>query len=486
MTKLKDLEGFFKPKSVAFYGASNMMQKFGSIHLTNLLSAGYKGKMFPIHPKEDNILGFRAYKNIQDVPDQVDLAVMAINPDLVNKFLEECGQKGIKYVIILSGGFSEVGNEQAQNKMKQIAEKYDQKILGPNCSGEVITPSVNITHVPWPPRKGGVSIVSQSGTYAVQPLIAISSKIGVGISKIISVGNEVNTDLVDFLEALEEDEETTSIGIYFEAVRRGKEFIDLITRINLKKPIVIIPIGQTEAGTRSAKSHTAAITSPGYVIDSICEQTGAIKVKSSIDMLNLLNCFDSLPLPKGNRVAILTLGGGPGTLMSDLFESNGMKVPMLSKQLQEKLKPWMPETASTLNPIDLTYSDDMQNFLSILPDILLKSNEIDSLIFYGLMGTEYFKHLVNVPDFMKDHESVVTMKNFGDMMEDFFIALFDEIIEFKEKYKKPIIITCYNTREEKFVAYLQDHGIPVYYPEEGVWTLIRMWEYSEFLKSKGG
>ncbi|MFX1389251.1 MAG: CoA-binding protein [Promethearchaeota archaeon] len=481
MNKWKEFEGFFNPKAVAFYGASNMMQKFGSIHLINLLSAGYQGKVYPIHPKEDEILGFKAYKNIRDIPEEVDLTVMAINPDLVNKFLEDCGQKGVNNVIILSGGFLEVGNKEAQDKMRHIAEKYNIKIMGPNCSGEVVTPYVNITHVPWPPREGGVSIISQSGTYAVQPLIAINSKIGVGISKIISVGNEVNTDIVDYLEVLEDDNKTTTIGIYFEAVRRGKEFIALINRINLKKPIVIIPIGQTEAGTRSAKSHTAAITSPGYIIDSICEQTGAIKVKNSIEMLNLLNGFDSLPLPKGNRVAILTLGGGPGTLMSDLFESNGMKVPMLSRELQEKLRPWMPETASTINPIDLTYSDDMQNFLNVLPEILLKSDEIDSLIFYGLMGTEYFKNLVNVPDFMKQHESVVTMRNFGDMMEDFFIALFDEIIEFKNKYQKPIILTCYNTREEKFVVYLQDHGIPVYYPEEGVWTLIRMWEYSKFL-----
>jgi len=484
MPKLKEFDGFFNPKTVVFYGASNMMQKFGSIHLTNLLSAGFQGKVIPIHPKEEQILGFKTYKNIKEVQEKIDLVVMAINPNLINGFLEDCGQKGINHVIVLSGGFLEVGNKEAQDEMKNIADKYNIKIMGPNCSGEVVTPSINITHVPWPPRKGGVSIVSQSGTYAVQPLIAISSKIGLGISKIISVGNEVNTDLVDYLEALEEDDQTTCIGIYFETVRRGQDFINIIDKINKKKPIVIIPIGQTEAGTRSAKSHTAAITSPGYVIDSICEQTGAIKVKNSIDMLNLLNAFDSLPLPKGNRVAILTLGGGPGTLMSDLFESNGMKVPMLSVEIQDKLKPWMPEIASTINPIDLTYSDDMQNFLNVLPEILLKSDEIDSLIFYGLMGTEYFKNLVNVPDYMKDHESIITMKNFGEMMEDFFIALFDEIIDFKEKYQKPIILTCYNTREEKFVAYLQDNGIPVYYPEEGVWTLIRMWQYSKFLLSK--
>ncbi|MFX0023571.1 MAG: CoA-binding protein, partial [Candidatus Hermodarchaeota archaeon] len=144
-----------------------MMQKFGSIHLANLLSAGFKGKVIPIHPKEEEILGFKAYKNIKDVPENVDLVVMAINPKLINQFLEECGQKGIEHVIILSGGFLEVGNKEAQDKMKSVAEKYNIKIMGPNCSGEVVTPFINITHVPWPPRKGGVSIVSQSGTYAV-------------------------------------------------------------------------------------------------------------------------------------------------------------------------------------------------------------------------------------------------------------------------------------------------------------------------------
>lgn len=484
MTKLEEFNGFFKPNSVAFYGVSSIMHKFGTLHLVNLVSAGFEGRIFPIHPKEEEIMGFKTFKNIKDVSDHVDLVVMAIPPHLVNPFLEDCGQKGIKHVIILSGGFLEVGNKEGQEKMKEIADKYGIKIMGPNCSGEVVAPLLNITHVPWPPRKGGVSIISQSGTFAVQPLIAISDKIGVGISKIISVGNEVNTDIVDYLEALEEDEDTTCIGLFIETVRRGKKFIEMVESINPKKPIVIIPIGLTEAGSRSAKSHTAAITSPSFVIDSICEQTGAIEVKSSIEMLNLLNGFDTLPLLKGNRVGILTLGGGPGSLMSDLFESNGMVVPLLSEELQEKLKPWMPETASTINPIDLTYSDDMQNYLNVLPDILLKSDEIDSLIIYGLMGTEYFKNLLNVPDYLKNNPSVETMRNFGDMMEEFFIAIFDELIKYKNKYKKPIILTCYNTRKEKFVAYLQDHGIPVYFPEEGVRVLIRMWQYAKFMKSK--
>lgn len=484
MTKLEEFNGFFKPNSVAFYGVSSIMHKFGTLHLVNLVSAGFEGRIFPIHPKEEEIMGFKTFKNIKDVSDHVDLVVMAIPPHLVNPFLEDCGQKGIKHVIILSGGFLEVGNKEGQEKMKEIADKYGIKIMGPNCSGEVVAPLLNITHVPWPPRKGGVSIISQSGTFAVQPLIAISDKIGVGISKIISVGNEVNTDIVDYLEALEEDEDTTCIGLFIETVRRGKKFIEMVESINPKKPIVIIPIGLTEAGSRSAKSHTAAITSPSFVIDSICEQTGAIEVKSSIEMLNLLNGFDTLPLLKGNRVGILTLGGGPGSLMSDLFESNGMVVPLLSEELQEKLKPWMPETASTINPIDLTYSDDMQNYLNVLSDILLKSDEIDSLIIYGLMGTEYFKNLLNVPDYLKNNPSVETMRNFGDMMEEFFIAIFDELIKYKNKYKKPIILTCYNTRKEKFVAYLQDHGIPVYFPEEGVRVLIRMWQYAKFMKSK--
>ncbi|MBD3194502.1 MAG: hypothetical protein GF317_05560, partial [Candidatus Lokiarchaeota archaeon] len=445
---------------------------------------GFQGKVIPIHHKEDEILGFKAYTSIEQVPDSVDLAVIATPTEYVNNILDGLGQNGVRHSIVLSGGFLEAGNQKGQEEMKNIGEKYNMKIMGPNCSGEVVAPDINITHVPWPPRKGGASIISQSGTYAVQPLIAISEKIGLGISKIVSVGNEVNTDLVDFLEAFEEDKDTNCIGIYFEAVRRGKKFIEVVERLNLEKPIVIIPIGQTDAGTRSAKSHTAAITSPGYIIDSICEQTGAVRVKNSIDMLNLLNAFDSLPLPKGNRVGILTMGGGPGTLMSDLLESNDMKVPVLSDELQDKLKPWMPETASTINPIDLTYSDDMQNYLNILPDILLQSDEIDSLIIYGLMGSEYHKNLVNVPDFMKNNSSVQTMKSFGDMMQDFFIAIFDELISYKEKFNKPVILTCYNTRREKFVAYLQDHGIPVYYPEEGIWILIWMWQYSKFIQWK--
>jgi acyl-CoA synthetase (NDP forming) len=484
LTKLEELRGFFDPNIIAFYGVSNSMQKFGSLHLSNLVSSKFSGKVVPIHPKENEIMGFKAYNSIMDVPFEVDLAVIATPTHLVNTILEDLGKKGVHHVIILSGGFIEAGNKKENEKMSQIAENYNIKIMGPNCSGEVIAPDKNITHVPWPPRKGGVSIISQSGTYAVQPLIAISQKIGVGISKIISVGNELNTDIVDYLEALEEDEETRSIGIYFETVRRGQEFIRLVEQINQKKPIVIIPIGQTEAGPRSAKSHTAAVTSPGYDIDSVCVQTGAIKVLISIEMLNLLNGFDSLPLPQGNRVGIITMGGGPGTLMSDLLETHGMNVPLLSEMTQKELKEFLPPTGSTINPIDLTYSDDMQNYLNILPDILLRSGEVDSILFYGLMGTEYHKNLIKVPDYMKDNPSVIEMKGYAEMMEEYFIALFEELIEMKNRYNKPIIMTCYNTREEKFVAYLQDNGIPVYYPEEGVMVLIRMWEYSKFLKEE--
>lgn len=484
MGKLEEFEGFFNPKAVAFFGASTIMQKFGTLHMTNLLSSGYQGKVYPIHPKEEAIIGYKAHKSILDVQDDVDLAVIATPTRFVNDILEECGKKGVKCAIVLSGGFLESGNKEGNDRMKSIADQYGIKIMGPNCSGEIIAPDKNISHVPWPPRKGGISLVSQSGTYAVQPLIAVSAKIGAGISKIISVGNEVNTDLVDWLEAIEDDDDTKCIGLYFEAVRRGKEFIEVVDRINRKKPIVIIPIGQTAAGSRSAQSHTAAVTSPGFVIDSICEQTGAIKVLNSIEMLNLLNCFDSLPLPKGNRVAILTMGGGPGSLMTDLFESNGMKVPVLSKELQEELKEMLPPTASTTNPIDLTYSDDMQNYLNEIPYALLSSNEIDSLIFYGLMGRNYHTNITTVPDNIKDHESVVTLRNFGDMMSEYFEALFEEIVEMRDNFKKPIIMTNYNTREEEFVRYLTDNGIPNLYPEEGTWALIRMWQYAKFQQER--
>jgi acetyl-CoA synthetase (ADP-forming) len=486
MGKLEEFQGFFEPKAIAFYGASKIMQKMGTLTMTNVLSSGYKGSIFPIHPTEDIIVKYKTYKSAIEVPDHIDLAVIATPTRYVNDTLEDCGQKGIKNVIVLSGGFLEVGNKEDNERMKVIADKYGIKIMGPNCSGEFVAPDKNLTPIPWPPREGGVAIVSQSGTYATQPQIAISAKIGAGLSKVISVGNELNTDLVDWLEALEEDDDTTCIGLYFEAVRRGKEFIEVVERINRKKPIVIIPIGQTAAGSRSAKSHTAAITSPSFVIDSICEQTGAIKVLNSIEMLNLLMCFDSLPLPKGNRVAILTMGGGPGSLMTDLFESHGMKVPVLSKDLQEKIKDSLPPTASIVNPIDVTYTDDMQAYLGEIPDALLKSDEIDSLIFYGLMGRNYHTNITSVPDSIKDDESVVTLRSFGDMMSEYFEALFEELVDLKDEYEKPIIMTNYNTREEEFVRYLQDHGIPNLYPEEGTWALIRMWQYSKFLLEKEG
>ncbi|MHC1591323.1 MAG: acetate--CoA ligase family protein, partial [Candidatus Helarchaeales archaeon] len=352
LNDLKDFEMFFNPQSIAIYGASNNIQRFGSFHLLNLIIQGYEGRIYPIHPSQDVILTKKAYKKIGDVPEKVDLVVMVLPTKLVLDMLEECGQAGVRGVIIVTAGFRELGNLDAEIEMKKIAEKYGMKIIGPNCIGIIVPKArINLSPMTIEPLQGNVSIISQSGSYACHILFMLKERIGLGISKIISVGNEAHLDTVDFLECLGKDPDTKAIGLYVEGIKRGKEFVRVAKQVSLKKPIIAIKIGQTEAGIRAAASHTGSIANDEAVIEGVFKQCGVLQVNTSIEMLNALHAFSSQPLPSGRRIGVVTLGGGPGTKIADLLEQEGVQVPELSVELQEQLMKLLPFTASARNPV---------------------------------------------------------------------------------------------------------------------------------------
>lgn len=477
---------FYNPKSIAVYGASNNPQRFGSMIIANLISGNYEGNIYPVHPKEKKIFGLQAYERIGDVPEPVDLVLMVLPTRLVVEKIEECGIAKAKGIIIVTAGFKEVGNEKPEEEMRRLSKKYGIKIIGPNCIGEVSTSSnVNMTPMMVKPIPGNVSLISQSGSYAAHVLLPIIQKIGLGISKIISVGNEACMDLVDFLEYLGDDEETKAIGLYIEGIKRGKKFLEVARKVSLKKPIVAIKIGQTEAGIRSAMSHTGSMANNEGIISGAFRQTGVIQVETSIQMLNALKCFSDVPLPPGKNFIIETVGGGPGTKLADLLEGNGVNIPLLSESLQKRLSDLLPPTASPKNPVDLTFDPVWDNFYSKIPKMLLSSPECDGLLIYGFWGTklmdEFFKYMPLDQNAIDSREQ---MLEFYLKMVNSYIK---KMVRMSRKYNKPIIGSSVFFRdEEPFIEYCQDVGLPVFLLEEAADAIVSLVKYAEWKREMDG
>ncbi|HUY00354.1 MAG TPA: CoA-binding protein [Candidatus Deferrimicrobium sp.] len=488
-TKYEELKSFFYPKSIAIYGASNTPFKFANMHLINILNGNYQGKIFIIHPRESNILGFRAYKSVLNVSDPIDLALIVAPTTVVPEILEDCGKKDIHHIICVTAGFSEIGNIDGQEKLIEIAQKYGIHILGPNCIGVISTEiDLNCSPVPFPPPKGPAAIISHSGSWASHILFELHEKLKLGISKIVSTGNEANTDMVDFLEAFGEDPEINAIGLYIEGIRRPKAFLEIAKEVSKRKPIIAVPIGKGEAGMRAAHSHTAAISTPSAIMSPILKQAGVLETDSNDEMLNFLMAVTNQPLPKGPRVGVITVGGGPGTSIADLCEKYNLKVPLPSKSLQDNLTAILPFTASAKNPIDVTFDTEWNNFYTKIPKLLIKSGEFDSLIFYGLFSMEnWFSQFVK-----SENPALQTinklfnkemLSGFNAMMEDNLKAL----LRLGRKNEIPMLFTnLFLSRTDSLIEFIQSKGLPLFLPEVAPKIMSLMWQYAQYRQKING
>ncbi|MHA1476788.1 MAG: acetate--CoA ligase family protein [Promethearchaeota archaeon] len=391
---------FLNPRSIAIFGANNnLLTTMGSMQLRNIIAGGgFSSNIYPVHPRLDNVQGFKAYKSVKDLPIVPDLAFLILPTRAVPQVMEECGEKGIKNLLITSGGFREIGEEgvKLSKKIDDIARKHNMRFIGPNCLGiynawygfpEKENAYINTF---WPyatPKRGNISIISQSGTIAAQTFWH-AREMGVNISKSISIGNERNIDMVDFLKYFKDDPQTEVIGLYIEEIKRGKEFIKLVKEITPKKPIVAIYTGGTKAANRSIKSHTGSLSGDQKIYDAVFKDSGIISTNSIIDFLYYLRTLSFAQkyniFMKGNRVGIITDSGGSGSMMAKSSELYGLEVPEFSKQLKDALSELIPFTASANNPIDVTFDVNFLNIFYKFPKMLMKSGEVDSIIVWGL------------------------------------------------------------------------------------------------------
>ncbi len=353
----RNLDPLFSPKSIAVIGASNRQGSVGRAAFTNILLNEYTGTVYPVNPKEHSISGVRAYPSVLDLPETVDLAVVIVPAPVVPSVVEESGKKGVKGLVIISAGFKEVGPDGAEleRQVSSIAQKYSMRMIGPNCLGVInADPNVrlNASFASGMPVEGSIAFASQSGALG-EAVLDYASGENIGFSKFISMGNKADVNENDILEYLRTDPMTKVILLYIEDIIDGRKFVDTVSRVTEEKPIIAVKAGVSPEGAKAASSHTGALAGSDEAYNAILKQSGVIRVESIIDLFDYARAFAKQPLPRGNRVAIITNGGGPGIMATDASVKYGLQIAQFSEATKNKLRAGLPKEASVNNPIDL-------------------------------------------------------------------------------------------------------------------------------------
>ena len=440
--------GVFDIKSVALIGAPRETFKVGYKVFSNI-TRDFKGKVYPVNPKADEVCGLKCYPSILDIPDPVDLAVIVIPAKLVPKVMEECGQKGVKTVVIISAGFKETGVEGAQleRQCTEIARKHGMRLVGPNCIGFIDTyNSLNATFAPDMPMQGNISFMSQSGALCTSILDWAQAE-GVGFSKFVSLGNKADLSENEFLDLFNEDDNTSVILAYLEGLKDGVEFVKKATKVSKKKPIIVLKSGRTESGAKAVASHTGTLAGSDQAYSSALIQSGVIRAETMEELFDYALAFSTQPIPSGGRVVIVTNAGGPGIIATDACEKAGLKLAGLSSSSLDRLRSCLPPEASIYNPIDVLGDATDRRFSEVL-DIVMEDEGVDSVL------------VVLTPQAVTDPQKIA------------------ETIASK-KTKKPVLASFIGgKRMTGGVRVLRDSNIPNYlFPERAVQSLQGMSEY---------
>lgn len=452
-----NIDVLFDPKSVAVIGASRDPSKIGHVLLRNFIEGGFRGEVYPINPKTDEILGLKCYLSVKNVKEEVDLAVIAIPAKLVPEALRECGEKGVKGAIVISGGFSEVGNAELENELKEVCLKYDIACLGPNCMG-VINPLTRVDSVFIPtykmgrPKLGGVSFISQSGAIG-GAVLDLMARQGFGMAKFVSYGNGAVIDETDLLKYMADDERTRTIVLYIEGVRRGREFFETLKGVTKRKPVVVLKGGKTAGGAVATKSHTGSLAGNAEVYEAVFKQCRATEARSLDEVFSFSKLFESQPFCSGERVGIVTNGGGLAVIAADSVEENGLKLAELSPESVERIRERVPAYVNVKNPLDLSGDAGAERF-EVAINAMLEDENVDSIVVGVLFQTESID------------SRVVSM-----------------IVGASNLKRKPIVVVCPGGEyAEVHSRILENCGVPTYTSSSSaVRALRKLVDYSKFV-----
>ena len=351
---LVTMNRIMNPKAVAVIGASDGEGKIGNSVMKNIINGGYKGELYPINPKADEILGKKAYKSVQDVPGEIDIAVFAVPAKFCVAAMEEVGEKGISGAIMIPSGFAEVGETELQDELVAAARKNNVRIMGPNIYGFYYTPA-NLCATFCTPYdvKGKTALSSQSGGVGMS-IIGFSRSTKMGVSAIIGLGNKSDLDEDDLLTYFEQDDNTDVCAMHAEDLKDGRSFAEVAKRVSKKKPIVMLKAGRTQLGARAAASHTGALAGNDKIYDDILKASGVIRAYALNDLLQFARGLPVLPTPKGEEIVIVTGAGGSGVLLADAMVENGLALMKFPQDLDEAFKKYIPPFGASGNPVDIT------------------------------------------------------------------------------------------------------------------------------------
>jgi acyl-CoA synthetase (NDP forming) len=456
-------DSLFHPRAVAVVGASSKELHIGNRIVKNLLDFGFTGRIYPINPKADQIRGIKAYKSILDVPTDVDVAHMVIPARFVPMAIDDCGQKGVKFVILNGGGFAEVGPVGAaiQEDCLTRAKVHGIRILGPNCQGIINSdPEVraycNFTFTR--PDPGHISMVALSGGVA-EVIHQAFSEMGIGTRMYASNGNACDVTIPEILRYYGDDEGTRVIVLYVEGLRDPARFLEVASEVAAKKPILAMKAGRTEEGAKAAASHTGGLAKEDLATDLIFEKTGILSFRDEGELCQAAIAFASQPIPQGNRVGMITNTGGPAVISTDVIAGAGLQIPPLSERAEAILKEKLYAEATVSNPIDVLATAGAEQFRAAM-DVMMDEEHIDSV-------------LINfVTPFFVDTVSIAR-----------------EIVEVNKQKRKPIVCNLMTDKRQwtEVVRTLRDGRVPCYsFPGTAAKALVALARYHEIQSRETG
>jgi len=456
------LDAIFSPSSIAIVGASRHRGKIGYEILHNLVVNDYQGTVYPVNPKATSIHGIRAYPSVLEIPDRVDLALITVPAEVALSAVEECGRKGVKGLVVITAGFREIGEVGMAREARLLAlcDEYDMTMIGPNCMGVINThPDIQMdaTFAPTPPLPGGISLATQSGALGIA-ILDHAKSLGIGFAKFCSLGNKAQVSLNDLLRMWHEDPDTKLILAYIENFGNPRNFVRIARETTKDKPIIAVKSGRSEAGSRAAVSHTGSLGGSDLAAEAVFSQTGVLRANSIEELFDLAMAFALQPIPRGDRVAVVSDAGGPAIMCVDELVAQGLRLAELEPATQAYMKSWAPPEASLHNPIDLTPQGSLEDYRRAM-DAVLADGGVDAVI------------AIYVPPVRVDEVDVARA-----------------IWQTAQKHRKPVLCNFLGRAQDSagFVE-LVTHRVPSYsYPESAARALAAMHRYARYREREEG
>ncbi len=481
------LDKLFFPQSLALIGASDTPGKWGFSILLSMMGGGYEGRIYPVNPARESILGLKAYASVSEIPEAVDLAIFTIPARKVPDGLRECVASGIQSAVIISSGFKEAGDEGAalEREIVAIARQGGLIFIGPNTMG-IASAHQRLEAIPAPsaPEAGGLAMISQSGNLGLQLLKWVSHR-EIGLSFYAGTGNEAGLKASQLLDYCGSRPEVKAIAMYMEGIENGREFMEVAGRVTREKPVVVLKTGRSSSGSQAAASHTGSMAGSYATYCAMFRQTGVTQVRTPMELINVATAMTHLPIPRSNRVAIMTMGGGWGVIAADECEDSGLVLPALSPWLIADLDKQLPDYWNRGNPVDVVGEGDPDLYLHVI-EALARWDEVDAVIALGVVGRSMY-----VQDSLACQEKVKTIVLPRDLKQQVLKEqlkserrILSEVARIQGETGKPVVVVTLN--ENGLTVTHTGHGsaISLSSPDEAVSIIAHMARYGGHLQGR--